>query len=153
MASEIHTFTKKGCIQHPAYNLVAQWVLDAWNNLDPALIRKSFKCYGISNSRDGKEDHLIFDYDQLGPQTNSRNYIYNQDEIGEGSSTNTAGGSSTNTAGSSSTNTAGGSSTNAEEGFSDNTNESEQINLISDDDNDEDGYYNVEEADYVNEWN
>ncbi|CAG8639879.1 20653_t:CDS:1 [Gigaspora rosea] len=117
MASEIYTFIKKGRIQHPVYNLVAQWVLDAWNNIDPALICKSFKCYSISNSWDGKEDYLIFDYDQLGPQTNLRNYIHIQDEISEGSSTNTARGSSTNTAGGSSTNMAGGSSTNMEEGL------------------------------------
>jgi len=81
MADEVHTFTKKGHIKRPAYNLIAQWVLDTWNNIDPTLIRKSFKCCGISNSRDGKEDHLIFDYDQLGQQTNSRNHIYIHEEL------------------------------------------------------------------------
>lgn len=84
MANEVHTLTKKGRIKRPAYNLVAQWVLDAWNSIDPNLIRKSFKCCGISNSRDGKEDHLIFDYDQLGQQTNSRNHIYIQEETNTG---------------------------------------------------------------------
>src|SRR5260363_115039 len=119
MASEIYTFTKKGHIQRPAYNLIAQWVLDAWNNIDHILIHKSFKCCGISNSRNGKEDHLIFDYDQLGPQTNSRNYIYIQEglnNISEGSNVNTEGGSSDNMEGSSSDNT--------EEGSSNNTNKS-----------------------------
>ncbi|CAG8806604.1 7450_t:CDS:2, partial [Dentiscutata erythropus] len=46
----------------PAYNIVAQWVQQAWDDIDPALIRHSFKCCGISNNRDDTEDKQIFDY-------------------------------------------------------------------------------------------
>ncbi|CAG8634248.1 5762_t:CDS:2 [Cetraspora pellucida] len=42
--NSILTYTKTGCIQHSAYNLVAQWILQAWNNINPNLIRKAFKC-------------------------------------------------------------------------------------------------------------
>ncbi|CAG8700138.1 14437_t:CDS:2, partial [Cetraspora pellucida] len=75
----ILTYTKTDCIQRPAYNLVAQWILQAWNNIDPNLIQKAFKYCGISNLRDGTENSLIFDYDRLGQHTNSRNHIYMQD--------------------------------------------------------------------------
>ncbi|CAG8726276.1 13601_t:CDS:2, partial [Cetraspora pellucida] len=61
--------------------------------------KNSGHCCGISNSWDRKEDHLIFDYDQLGPQTNLCNHIYiykESSDISEGSSINTQEGSSNN---------------------------------------------------------
>jgi len=40
------------------------------------MIKKSFKCCGISNKRDGSEDSLIFDYDSvLGSTSSDRNDI------------------------------------------------------------------------------
>ncbi|CAG8830292.1 6474_t:CDS:1, partial [Cetraspora pellucida] len=53
-------------------------ILQAWNNIDPNLIRKAFKCCDISNSQDGTEDSLIFDYNRLGQYTNSHNHMYMQ---------------------------------------------------------------------------
>ena len=50
MADGVQNYTKTGHIQHPAYNIVAQWVLDAWSNVNVTLIHKSFKYCGISNS-------------------------------------------------------------------------------------------------------
>ncbi|CAG8714323.1 6464_t:CDS:2, partial [Racocetra fulgida] len=70
-------------------DLIAQWILEAWHNVDFNFIQKAFKVCGISNSQDGKKDYLIFDYDKLGQCTNLRNYIYTQDEFenyGESSS-------------------------------------------------------------------
>ena len=83
MVEEIKTYTPSGRIQKPAYNLVAQWVKNAWNAVDPSLIRRSFKCCGISNEQDGSEEHLIFDYDKVAGSntTNKSNYIYLNDEI------------------------------------------------------------------------
>ncbi|CAG8604231.1 11516_t:CDS:2, partial [Scutellospora calospora] len=43
--------------------------------------RQPFFARIISNSRDDKEDYLIFDYDKLGQCTNSRNYIYIQNKF------------------------------------------------------------------------
>ena len=37
----------------------------AWEKVEPSLIRKSFKCCGISVKTDGTEDDEIFDYDNL----------------------------------------------------------------------------------------
>ncbi|CAG8680748.1 9049_t:CDS:1, partial [Acaulospora morrowiae] len=65
MAEEIKELTPSGRIKRPPYNLIAQWVLTAWEQIDSKLIEKSFKCCGISNSRNGSEDKLIFDYDRL----------------------------------------------------------------------------------------
>lgn len=108
--------------------MVAQWILQAWNEIDPNLIRKAFKCCGISNSRDGTEDSLIFDYDRLGQRTNSRNHVYVQDEfenssessgsnIAEGSNTNIVEGSNTNTGEGPNTSTSESSNTNISEGL------------------------------------
>ena len=82
MAEEIKTYTPGGRIQKPAYNLVAQWVKNAWDAVDPSLIRRSFKCCGISNAQDGSEEHLIFDYNKVtGSNVNNNgNYIYLSDE-------------------------------------------------------------------------
>ncbi|GBB89004.1 hypothetical protein RclHR1_15640002 [Rhizophagus clarus] len=47
-----------------------EWMVEAAKGLTPAvdvdLIRKSFKCCGISNKRDGTEDDWIFNYNRLG---------------------------------------------------------------------------------------
>ena len=44
---------------------MCSWVKTAWENVNPALIRKSFKCCGISVETNGTEDDEIFDYDGL----------------------------------------------------------------------------------------
>jgi len=44
---------------------VCSWVKTAWENVNPALIHKSFKCCGISVETNGTEDDEIFDYDGL----------------------------------------------------------------------------------------
>ncbi|CAG8815249.1 6770_t:CDS:2, partial [Dentiscutata erythropus] len=42
LGNGILTYTKTGRIQCSAYNLIAQWILQAWNEIDPNLIRKAF---------------------------------------------------------------------------------------------------------------
>ncbi|CAG8571802.1 1709_t:CDS:2, partial [Diversispora eburnea] len=59
--TKIKKLTPTGCIQCPAYNLVAQWVEISWDKIDPILKQDSLKCCGISNSQDGSEDKYIFD--------------------------------------------------------------------------------------------
>jgi hypothetical protein len=61
--------TPTGKFKRPSYETVANWVKDSWNAVDTNLIRKSFKCCGISNKRDGTEDDWIFDYGRLGQRS------------------------------------------------------------------------------------
>jgi hypothetical protein len=58
--------TPTGKLKRPSYETVANWVKDSWNAVDVNLIRRSFKCCGVSNNRDGSEDDWIFNYDRLG---------------------------------------------------------------------------------------
>ena len=58
--------TPTGKLKRPFYETVANWVKDSWNAVDVNLIRRSFKCCGVSNNRDGSEDDWIFNYDRLG---------------------------------------------------------------------------------------
>jgi hypothetical protein len=83
MISEIHELTPAGRIKKPSYSTIAKWVMDSWNDVDTALIYRSFKCCGISVARDGSEDHLLFDYDSSSKKNNEGNNVYHQDEIEE----------------------------------------------------------------------
>src|SRR5436190_327770 len=66
MMEEIKELTPTGKLKRPSYETVANWVKDSWNAVDVNLIRRSFKCCGVSNNRDGSEDDWIFNYDCLG---------------------------------------------------------------------------------------
>ena len=66
MMEEIKELTSTGKLKRPSYETVANWVKDSWNAVDVNLIRRSFKCCGVSNNRDGSEDDWIFNYDRLG---------------------------------------------------------------------------------------
>jgi hypothetical protein len=65
MNFEVHELTPAGRIKRPSYATVAEWVKKSWDEVDVSLIRRSFKCCGISIARDGSEDNLMFDYDDL----------------------------------------------------------------------------------------
>ena len=45
MSLHLQTVLKK-----PSYLLLAKWVEIAWMSLDPNLIKRSFKCCGISDA-------------------------------------------------------------------------------------------------------
>ncbi|CAG8584124.1 23686_t:CDS:2 [Gigaspora rosea] len=77
MSEEIHELTPAKRIKKPSYALLAEWVKRAWEALDPNLIRRSFKCCGISVASDGSEDEWIFDYDRLLEKT-----VYEEDLFG-----------------------------------------------------------------------
>src|SRR5690242_5977392 len=66
MMEEIKELIPTGKLKRPSYETVANWVKDSWNAVDVNLIRRSFKCCGVSNNRDGSEDDWIFNYDHLG---------------------------------------------------------------------------------------
>src|SRR5581483_8151236 len=65
MNSEVHTLTPAGKIKWPSYATVTEWVRKSWRDVDISIIQRSFKCCGISTARDGSEDNLIFDYDNI----------------------------------------------------------------------------------------
>jgi len=72
MNKAIKEYTLSGRIKKPSYSLVANWVKDSWDAIDPNIIKRSFKCYGISNDINGLEDDLIFDLSKL-ENVNNRN--------------------------------------------------------------------------------
>ena len=65
MANTVHELTKAGNLKRASYRQVAEWVKEAWENVDPELIKRSFQCCGISINTDGSEDDLLFDYDRV----------------------------------------------------------------------------------------
>ncbi len=65
MNETIKEYTPFERIKKPSYSLVANWVKDSWDAIDPNIIKRSFKCYGISNDINGLEDDLIFDLSKL----------------------------------------------------------------------------------------
>jgi len=72
MVETIKELTPTGKFKRPSYETVANWVKDSWSAVDVNLIRRSFKCCGVSNKRNGIEDNWIFNYDRLG-QANKLN--------------------------------------------------------------------------------
>ena len=55
-----HTFTAGGKMHKPELQEISKWVADAWLEIDPAIIVRSFKkC--ISNNMDGTEDDIIWE--------------------------------------------------------------------------------------------
>jgi hypothetical protein len=61
MDEAIKEYTPSGKIKRPSYSLVANWVKESWDSIDIDMIKRSFKCCGVSNATDGSEDNLIFD--------------------------------------------------------------------------------------------
>ena len=70
MLNNIHAFTPAGKIKRPSYSTVATWIKESWDEVSDDLIRRSFKCCGVSTKTDGSEDDCLFDYDSLLDQTN-----------------------------------------------------------------------------------
>ena len=44
MNEAIKEYTPSGRIKKPSYSLVANWVKDSWDAIDPNMIKRSFKC-------------------------------------------------------------------------------------------------------------
>ena len=65
MLANDHAFTATGKIKRPTYATVATWVKESWDDVSVELIKKSFKCCGVSTKLDGSEDDQVFDYDKV----------------------------------------------------------------------------------------
>jgi hypothetical protein len=85
MSSTVHAFTPAGRIKRPSYSTVATWVKESWDDVDEDLIRRSFKCCGVSTNTDSSEDNNLFDYDKLlgMPEDDDEVDINNSDEENE----------------------------------------------------------------------
>ncbi|GES91790.1 pogo transposable element with KRAB domain [Rhizophagus clarus] len=83
MSEAIKDYTPSGKIKRPSYSLVASWVKEGWDAIDTSMIRRSFKCCGISNATDGTEDTLIFDFNQLESKINRENLGREVEKDGE----------------------------------------------------------------------
>lgn len=59
MSESVRELTPAGRIKRPSYETVVDWVNKPWNAIDVNLIKRSFKCCGISSKRDGTEDDWI----------------------------------------------------------------------------------------------
>jgi hypothetical protein len=51
--------TTGGNPRPPSMDIYLQWIVNAWAELKPETIEKSFKVCGITNANDGSEDELI----------------------------------------------------------------------------------------------
>ena len=51
-------FTKGGNLRKPSITLWCNWILKAWEQIDHAVVVKSFKKCCISNNLDGTEDDI-----------------------------------------------------------------------------------------------
>ncbi|CAG8533132.1 3022_t:CDS:1 [Gigaspora rosea] len=79
MGEEIKKLILKGYIQRPAYNLVAKWIKLAWDQVDPNLIKRLFKCCGISIAQDVFKEDIMFDYNWVAnpeSRNSNGNYVY-----------------------------------------------------------------------------
>ena len=56
-----HTFTAGGKMRKPELQEISKWVADAWLEIDPAIIVRSFKKCCISNNMVGTEDDIIWE--------------------------------------------------------------------------------------------
>ena len=53
-------FTPAGKKKAPTRNLVLRWVKDAWQEIPPDMVKRSFQSCGISNALDGTEDDAVY---------------------------------------------------------------------------------------------
>ena len=50
-------------MKKPSITLWCQWVIQAWDETDPAIVIKGFKKCSISNALDGSEDNALYEDD------------------------------------------------------------------------------------------
>ncbi|KAK0155316.1 Pogo transposable element with KRAB domain [Merluccius polli] len=82
-------YTTGGNMRAPARRLLVAWVLKAWDQLDAALVKISFKVCGLTVAADGSEDHLIHCFKEGEPCASGRELLSQARqgelvEIGEG---------------------------------------------------------------------
>ena len=56
------SFTPAGNLKAPTLDILAQWVLESWEDVKKPVVEKSFKKCCISNKMDGTEDDILWDH-------------------------------------------------------------------------------------------
>ena len=56
-----------------SFSAVCQWVKEAWNEIAPEIVARSFKKCGISNAMDGTEDDMLWEDDLIAEDENAEN--------------------------------------------------------------------------------
>lgn len=69
-----HTYTKGGRMRKPEMDVICKWIIEAWNDIDPNIIVRSFLKCCLTNSMDGSEDDLIWEMEE------PRDYIEEDDD-------------------------------------------------------------------------
>jgi hypothetical protein len=80
MNEEIKDYTSSGKIKRPSYSLVANWVKESWDAVDSNMIKRSFKCCGVSNATNGEEDSLIFNFNKVENINNPERGVEDKDD-------------------------------------------------------------------------
>ena len=81
MISGDHEFTRGGNPKAASLATVCQWILQAWKDLKPEMIVKSFKKCCISNAMDGTEDDALWEYEEETPPSDSKDFDPYDDTI------------------------------------------------------------------------
>lgn len=79
MASGNVEKTKQGNLKRAELRTVCEWVLAAWAEIDPEIIRRAFLKCSISNAMDGSEDNAIYDDEIYNSGENDKN----EDQVNE----------------------------------------------------------------------
>ena len=58
-----YVFTRGGRLKKPSITLWCQWMIQAWDEIDPAIVVKAFKKCSISNALDDSEDDALYEDD------------------------------------------------------------------------------------------
>ena len=55
----INQLTPAGNLKAPPRRTIVKWILEAWSEISPEIIRRSFKVCALNLATDGSEDTLI----------------------------------------------------------------------------------------------
>jgi len=60
MLSADHTFTASGRTRKVELNVICGWIKEAWDDISPEMVKKSFLKCSIMNALDGTEDDELW---------------------------------------------------------------------------------------------
>ena len=63
MLSGDHTFTASGRTRKAELNVICGWIKEAWDDISPEMVKKSFLKCSITNALDGTEDDELWGED------------------------------------------------------------------------------------------